>query len=293
MDNDHLFVCFSQEALVAPEGAPPFHQNIKTLASELDEQKFEQFFEGRFNWHWYPIVTNGMSSFPAHGDLPGELTEDALLRAIGYAATICAREDGKRFISGLGLLSLLCRSLDKPKNSLPLTKNFMKIRSNVCKNDIDPNIHYWFSKIALYQLNTGIIPDGYEGIFDRAGLNAPMSHNGQVVSLIFPPVDNNGWDNCPGGEGLVKAEIEKIHTMKGVLEFKRSAFHNNRKYWIWLYRDPSDNPSCHFYFYVVVEPDGRIQLYWKTITSKVVRLTPEELVAEHAIKHGESQLTSG
>lgn len=127
MDNDHLFVCFSSEALVAPQGVAPFYQEIKTLASELDEEKFEQFFEGRFNWHWYPIVSSGMSSFPTHGDLPGELTEDGLLRAIGYASTICAREEGKRFISGLGLLSLLCRSLDEPKSEPTLTKNFMKI----------------------------------------------------------------------------------------------------------------------------------------------------------------------
>jgi hypothetical protein len=178
MDNDHLFVCFSSEALVAPQGMAPFYQEIKTLASELDEEKLEQFFEGRFNWHWYPIVTSGMSSFPTHGDLPGELTEDGLLRAIGYASAICAREEGKRFVSALGLLSLLCRSLDEPKSESTLTKNFMKIRSNVTKNDIDPNIHYWFSKIALYQLRTGVVPEGYQGSFDRAGLNAPENEKG-------------------------------------------------------------------------------------------------------------------
>ena len=177
MDNDHLFVCFSREALVAPAGVPPFHEDIKTFAAELDQQKFEQFFEGRFNWHWYPIVTMGTSSFTSHGDLPGKLSEDGLLRAIGYAATICAREDGNRFISGLGLLSLLCRSLDEPKEVPLLTENFMTIRTNVTKNDIDPNIHYWFSKVALYQLRTGIVPEGYQGVFDRAGLNAPENEN--------------------------------------------------------------------------------------------------------------------
>jgi len=58
-----------------------------------------------------------------------------------------------------------------------LTENFMTIRTNVTKNDIDPNIHYWFSKVALYQLRTGIVPEGYQGVFDRAGLNAPENEN--------------------------------------------------------------------------------------------------------------------
>jgi len=173
MDNDHLFVCFSREALSAPDGAPPFHEEIKTLAANLSEETFAEFFEGRYKWHWYPIVASGFSSFPAHGDLPEELTVSALLESIGYAAALCAREDSKRFISGLGLLSLLCRSLDKPQDVPELSRHFMAIRERVTRNAIDSNIHYWFSKVALYQLDTGVIPEGYNGAFNREGLNAP------------------------------------------------------------------------------------------------------------------------
>jgi hypothetical protein len=49
----------------------------------------------------------------------------------------------------------------------------MAIRELVTRNAIDVNISFWFSKVALYQINTGVVPDGYGGTFDRAGLNAP------------------------------------------------------------------------------------------------------------------------
>jgi hypothetical protein len=64
MDNDHLFVCFSMEAANAPEGAPPFHDDIKEFAREIDRNRFRQFFEDRYHWHWYPIISSGFSSFP-------------------------------------------------------------------------------------------------------------------------------------------------------------------------------------------------------------------------------------
>ncbi|MEA1922759.1 MAG: hypothetical protein U9N63_08885, partial [Pseudomonadota bacterium] len=86
MDDDHLFVCFSQDALAAPNGTPPFHDEIKAFAANLNKTSFSEFYEGRFNWHWYPIVTNSVSSFSTHEDLLSELTKSAVLRAIGYAA---------------------------------------------------------------------------------------------------------------------------------------------------------------------------------------------------------------
>lgn len=178
MNDDHLFVCFSQKALAARNGTPPFHNEIKTFAANLNKTSFSEFYDGRFNWHWYPIVTSGFSSFPTHGDLLGKLTNSAVISAIGYAEDICSREDGKRFISVLGLLSLLCRSVDSPKTVPKLTNHFMAIRERVTANAIDPNIHYWFSKVAFYQLNTGAVPNGYEGSFDRAGLNAPKKDGG-------------------------------------------------------------------------------------------------------------------
>ena len=50
----------------------------------------------------------------------------------------------------------------------------MAIRELVTRNAIDPNIRFWFSKIALYQMNRGVVPNGYEGTFDHAGLYAQI-----------------------------------------------------------------------------------------------------------------------
>lgn len=152
---------------------PPFHETIKDVFAKLDERTFSEFYEGRFTWHWYPIITSGFISYYVHGDLPKTLPEDVLLQAIGYAASICGREDGKRFISGLGLLSLLCSNIENPLENPFLTKNFLQIRESTVRNAIDPNIPFWFSKIALYQLHTGVAPDRYDGNLDLAGLNAP------------------------------------------------------------------------------------------------------------------------
>lgn len=287
MDNDHPFVCFSQEAQCAPHGSPPFHEQIKEVAATLNERTLADFYEGRFAWHWYPIITSGFSSFPVHGDLPEALTESGRIEAIDYAAEICAREDRKRFISSLGLLSLLCRSVEKPKAVQALTKNFMRIRESVTRNAIDPNIPFWFSKIALYQITTGIVPDGYEGNFDRAGLNAPdKGWRGYGTSLDFPPADDNGWQNCPGGEDAVKKEIEGIKGGDFVLEYQRSVLHEGSKYWIWLYRNISEKPVWHWYVYFVTTPDGKTALHRHSMHS-VVNMTPEELVAQHAFGIGD------
>lgn len=173
MDKDYLFVCFSKEALNPPDGKPPFHDEIKDFAKNIDRERFRQFFEGRCRWHWYPLISERFLTFPTHGDLHGELSVEQRHECIGYAAEICSEEDGKRFISALGLLTLLCRACDTPVEVDQLTKHFMEIRGKVSSNAIDPNIRYWFSKVVSFQMATGVTPTGYIGDFDRAGLNAP------------------------------------------------------------------------------------------------------------------------
>lgn len=287
MDNDHLFVCFSKEAQAAPNGEPPFHEQIKQFAASMTESTLSAFYEKRFAWHWYPIITSGFSSFPVHGDLSGELTEGQRVEAIGYAASICANEDRKRFISALGLLSLLCRACEKPQASPLLTKHFMRIRAGVTRNAIDPNIPYWFSKVALYQLSTGVTPDGYTGSFDRAGLNAPdKGWRGHGTSLDFPVVDQSGWRSCPGGKDAVKNAIKDISGGKFLLEFQRSALHEGHKFWIWLYRNVSDKPVWHWYAYAVTSPDGKTAIHTRSMHT-VVNISPEELVAQHVFQHGD------
>ena len=285
MDNDYPFVCFSEEAGSLPNGKSPFHGEIKAFASNMTEATFSDFYEKRFAWHWYPIITFRFSTFPVHDDLPEELTDSQRLQAIGYAASICVREDRKRFISALGLLSILCRAVETPKEVPALTKHFMHIRDGVTRNAIDPNIPYWFSKIVLFQLSSGVVPDGYRGSLDRAGLNAPnKGWDGYGTSLDFPVVDEYGWENCPGGEDLIKKEVQGISGGDFVLEYQRSAFHEGSKYRIWLYRNVSANPVWHWYVYAVTTPDGHTAVRKHNMHS-VVNITPEVLIAKHAFKH--------
>ncbi|MEW6078484.1 MAG: hypothetical protein AB1724_11775 [Thermodesulfobacteriota bacterium] len=282
---NRLFVCFSDDALIPTVGEPAFHTQIKDFAANLTKDTFSEFYEKRFEWHWYPIIS-GFSSGPVHGDLPGELTDERLLEAIGYTASICAREDQKRFISALGLLSLLCRNCEKPEEVPSLTKHFMQIRESVTRNAIDPNIPYWFSKVVLFQLSTGVVPDGYSGSFDRDGLDAPdKGWQGYGDSLDFPVVDQSGWGSCPGGEDAVKEEIKPISGGEFVLEFQRNALHEGYKFWIWLYRNVSENPIWHFYVYVVTTPDGKTEVHRESMHS-VESVSPEELVAQHVFQHG-------
>jgi len=176
LDNDFPFVCFSPKALAGFEGQAPHSEDIEEFAKNLDESSLISFYEGRYKWFPYPILSRGFNSFPVHGDLTTRLQGKKLNDAIGWAATIASNEEGDRFISALGLLCFLCREEKIPKEVPLLTKHFMAIRERISRNadnTDDPNISYWFSKVALFQLNTGIIPEGFSGSFDRAGLNAP------------------------------------------------------------------------------------------------------------------------
>ena len=178
MDSDYPFVCFSPDALEGAEGDAPFSEGIDEFARNLTEQLLTKFYEGRFHWHWYPIWSFGFNSFSVHSDLTTRLQGEKLREAIGWAATIASREEGRRFISALGLLSFLCREDNTPKEVPLLSKHFMAIRERVTRiadDATDPNISFWFSKIALFQLNTGVMPDDYSGTFDRPGLNAPKA----------------------------------------------------------------------------------------------------------------------
>lgn len=287
MNDDDLFVCFSFDAQETPVGEPAFHKQISRFAATMTEKTFSEFYEKRFAWHWYPIITNGLSTFPTHGNLFNELTESQKLEAIGFAASICAREDRKRFISALGLLSFLCRSCKKYQEVISLTTHFVRIREATTLNAIDPNIPYWFSKVASFQLSTGVVPEGYNGTFDRTGLNAPKKGwSGYGSSLDFPVIDQYGWQNCPGGEVTVQNAIKDIRGGEFVLEFQRSAIHEGHKFWIWLYRNVSDKPIWHWYVYVVSDPVGNTETLRFSMHS-VVNVTPEELVAQHVFQLGD------
>jgi hypothetical protein len=286
MENDDLFVCFSKKALLPTRGRPLFHDNIKEFAATLDEASFSRFFEARYAWHWYPIITSGFSSGAVHGDLPERLRPEQRLEAIGYAAAICAREDGHRFISALGLLYLLCQAVCRRGNPVAvpeLIRHFMSIREATTRNAIDPNIHHWFGVIAHYQFKTGVVPDGYVGAFGRAGLNAVQKGwYGYGMSLELPLVDDCGGQNCPGGEAAARKEVAAIPGGEYRLEYQRSALHEGAKYWIWLCRNVSEKPIYHWQVYIVTAPDGTTTVGRYQAYGTAGLLPPEVLVRRHA-----------
>lgn len=158
-----LFRAFSKHALESPDEPPPFVDEMSEFARGLDAERLEAFFEARHEWHWYPILTLGFTSGSVHHDLIDELDREGLLRAIGYAAPICAREDGKRFVSALGLLMMLCRAVEDPAPVEELTAHFMAIRGAAERNAIDSNIRHWFGMVAIFQRDSGAEPAGFDG----------------------------------------------------------------------------------------------------------------------------------
>ena len=102
----------------------------------------------------------------------------------------------------------------------------------------------------------------------------------EFISLDLPTVDNNGWQNCPGGEDAIKKEVEGIGGGEFVLEYARSAVYNDSKYWIWLYRNVSEIQRWHFYVYIVTKPDGKTEIHRHSMHSEV-NISPEELVVKH------------
>jgi hypothetical protein len=169
----NLFIYFSPDATENPDGKAPFHDEIAEFAEGVDREGFREFFEERYRWHWYPIITHRFSSFPCHADLNGVLTEDGRHRCIGYCAEICAEEEGKRFVSAIGSLAMLCTSCKTPTEAPALTEHFMQIRKTAGEFPDDPNVSFWFSKVVVFQIATKAVPKGYTGSFDRPGMNAP------------------------------------------------------------------------------------------------------------------------
>ena len=169
----NLFVYFSPDATERPTEKAPFHDEIAEFAEGVDREKFREFFEARFRWHWYPIITYRVSSFPCYADLNGVLAEDVRHRCIGYCAEICAEEEDKRFVSAMGALAMLCTSCRAAKEAPELTGHFMQIRKKAGEFPDDPNVSFWFSQVVVFQIATGVVPQGYTGSFDRPGMNAP------------------------------------------------------------------------------------------------------------------------
>ncbi len=169
MRHDPLFRAFSQHALEPFEGPAPFHAEIESFAAQLDGPRLEEFFEARCAWHWYPVITDGFASGSLYCDIVDALSQEQLPAAIGYAAVICAREDGQRFVSALGLLTELTKVVEQPVPVAELAEHWRAIRDAAERNAIDSNVEYWFNLVSWFQKEGGVEPVGFDGrwIIDR------------------------------------------------------------------------------------------------------------------------------
>jgi len=198
--NTPPFVVFSLKAVLNTAEQPPLHNGIESIGRSLTKDSFLSLFEARLSWHWYPIVSAGLASFPTFEDLLAVLDDSLRLKAIGWSAQLAATADGERFVSALGLLSLLCRTATNRQPVEELTEHLLEIRSKVSLNAIDKNVPYWFSRIAAYQLATGVLPSGYTGAFTvdalnpetTTGFSAAEFTRAQILGRIAEPRETLG-----------------------------------------------------------------------------------------------------
>ncbi len=143
------------------------------LCGTWSRETFFEFFEARLDQHWYPVVSDGLSAILTFADLPPKLDDTGRRFAIGWTAEIAATAEQERFVAALGLLALLARSAPKTEEVPELSRTFVAIRDRIAPNAIDANVPYWFSRIAAYQIGTGIVPPGHEGELTAHLLNPP------------------------------------------------------------------------------------------------------------------------
>ncbi len=72
--NTPPFVVFSLKAVLNTAQEPPLHAEIESIGRSLTKDSFLSLFEARLSWHWYPIVSAGLASFPSFEDLRAVLS---------------------------------------------------------------------------------------------------------------------------------------------------------------------------------------------------------------------------
>jgi uncharacterized protein (DUF1810 family) len=174
------FVRFSLYSVPKGDGKIP-HWLTPRDRGTWSRETFLAFFEARLDQHWYPVVSDGLSATLTFADLPPKLDDTEYRLAIGWTAEIAATAEHERFVAALGLLALLARIAPRTEEVAELSRAFVAIRDRVAPNAIDANVPYWFSRVAAYQIGTGIVPPGHAGELTAQSLN-PATDTGFKVS---------------------------------------------------------------------------------------------------------------
>lgn len=244
---------------------------LESIRDTADLEAFADFYRQRRDWWRYPLIHDRLVTYGIFHDLTNNLATEAQALLLPKAVSLAEVETDKLFLCTVFLILDLLDGFPTVDNQDDIRSRLRSLHPRARKLSLFPNMSCFWNEIANKVFPTD--KDGSMLISDKDWR--------EFTSLDLPPVDDRGWQNCPGGEDAVKKEIEEVRGGDFVLEYQRSALHQGAKYWIWLYRNVSNNPIWHWYVYVVTMPDGSTTLHRHSMHS-VVNLSPEELVAQHA-----------
>lgn len=250
----------------------PGKELISTILKSADLKTFEEFYKIRRDWHGYPLVHDGLVTYGILSDLMTDLTEETQSVLIIKAIELAEEESDEFFLCGIHLIVVLLSGLHhiSEKELKKALRKLKKLRNRARKLSLLPNMTcFWGQIVNHFNLYCS---GGIDPIEDKDWL--------QFHSLNLKHVDKHGWENCPEGDSLIKEEIAGISGGEFILEFSRSAYYEGKKYWVWLYRNISENPIWHFYVYITVSPKGKAELFRHSMHT-VVNVSPEELVIRH------------
>ena len=249
----------------------PGKELIPLVHNHGDLDAFAEFYRLRRDWWRYPLVHDRFVTYGIFEDLTDGLDRQAQAVLLPEAVALAENESDQLFLCAIFLILNLIGGFSASGNRDDIWLRIKAMHQRAKKLSLFPNMSCFWNQIVNRILR---------GDTDGAIL-VDSNDWRECISLDFPLVDEFGWQNCPGGEDMVRKEIRGIRGGDFVLEYIRSALYEGSKYWIWLYRNVSEHPIWHWYVYIVTNPDGETELHRHSMHT-VVTIPPEELVVKHA-----------
>ena len=241
------------------------------IRDTADLEAFASFYRQRRDWWGTPLISDRLFTYGIFDDLTNNLAKETQASLLPTAMSLAEDEADRFFLCAVFLIFRLIDGFEAVGDQADIRSRLRSLRLRARKLSLYPNMSCFWNQIAHKVFRTD--KDGAMLISDEDWR--------KFISLDLPPVDGMGWQNCPGGEEVVKKEIADIRGGEFVLEYIRSVLYEGSKYWIWLYRNVSEDPIWHWYVYIVVTPDGKTEIHRHAMHS-VVNLSPEELVVKLA-----------
>jgi len=249
----------------------PGKELIGAIWEQADAKAFADFYRKRRDWRGYPLIHDGLITYGLFDDLIANLDMKTRAALLPTALTLAEEETDKLFLCAVYLILNLLDGFMAVDNQDDIRSRIRAMHPRAGKLSLFSNMSCFWNQIV-----NKVFPADKDG-----SMLVDIDDWRRFTPLNFPTVDDSGWQSCPGGEDAVKKEVKNISGDKFVLEYKRSALYNDSKYWIWLYRNVSEDPIYHFYIYIVTTAEGKTELFSHAMHSDV-NISPEELVVMHA-----------